>query len=113
MRATLSAIVLLAVFAANPAAADAPADLDRQFRDTVQPFLQTYCCGCHGKEKPKPRLDLSAFPTADAVARDHRRWEAVLEQLQSGNMPPEKAGRQPSSEQRQEVVTWVRAVRAD
>jgi Protein of unknown function (DUF1592)/Protein of unknown function (DUF1588)/Protein of unknown function (DUF1587)/Protein of unknown function (DUF1595)/Protein of unknown function (DUF1585)/Planctomycete cytochrome C len=114
MRATLPAIVLLAAFAAGPAAADpVPANLGRQFRDKIQPFLQTYCLGCHGKEKPKARLDLSAFTTVDAVAKDHRRWEAVLEQLQSGNMPPEKAKQHPSAELRKEVVEWVRAVRAD
>ena len=39
--------------------------LERRFRETVRPFLETYCLGCHGKEKPKGDLDLSAFTTAD------------------------------------------------
>ena len=112
MRTTLPVFVTLAfvtapVIAAEPTAAN----LERQFRDTIQPFLQTYCLGCHGKEKPKARLDLSAFTTVEAVAGDHRRWEAVLEQLRSGNMPPEKASRHPSDESRKLVVEWVRAVR--
>ena len=54
------------------------------FRDTVHPFLGTYCLGCHGKEKPKGDLDLSAYPAAETVARDLPRWETVLEQLKSG-----------------------------
>ena len=59
------------------------------------PFLETYCLGCHGKEKPKGDLDLSAFTTAEAVAKDLPRWELVLEQLEAGSMPPAKAKRQP------------------
>src|SRR5947209_15876444 len=68
--------------------ADAPArgsealaaELEARFRQTVRPFLETYCLACHGKEKPKGELDLSAFTTAESVARDLPRWEVVLEQ---------------------------------
>lgn len=119
MRAKYMAIVLLLalggwqVTAADPPAAPA-ADMtsfEREFRDTVQPFLQTFCSECHGKEKPKGNLDLSAYARVDAVARDYRRWEVVLEQLQAERMPPEKAKRHPQADLRQEVIHWIRAVR--
>jgi hypothetical protein len=45
------------------------------------------------------------------VAKDLRRWEVVLEQLQAGAMPPEKAKQHPKAELRQEVIGWVRALR--
>ncbi len=109
MRVTPTALLLLLPALAAPANAAAP--LDRGFRDTVQPFLRTYCAECHGPEKPKGDLDLSAYTSADAVARDYRRWEVVLEQLQTGAMPPKKAKRQPPAELRQEVVAWVREMR--
>jgi hypothetical protein len=113
MRAAITVIVLLlTALAVQPTASEpAPPDLERRFRDTVQPFLQTYCLGCHGKEKPKGRLDLSAFQSVEAVARDPRRWEAVLEQLQAGAMPPEKAKQHPPPALRQQVIDWVQAVR--
>ena len=45
---------------------------------TVRPFLQTYCLGCHGKDKPKGQLDLSAFTDLPSVrARDLPGWEPV------------------------------------
>jgi hypothetical protein len=63
----------------------------------VQPFVQTYCLDCHGSEKPKGDLDLSPFSTMSAVAADHKRWELVLDRLRAGDMPPEKAKRQPTA----------------
>ncbi len=91
--------------------ATATSPLERRFRDTVRPFVETYCLGCHGKEKPKGDLDLSAYTTADAVAKDLDQWEIVLEQLKSGTMPPAKAKRHPNDEARQGIVDWIQAIR--
>src|SRR5262245_57577102 len=99
MRATVAATVLLLAsraVAAEPTAAQ----LESRFRDTVRPFLQSYCFECHDKQKHKGDLDLSAYTTLDAVAKDYRRWETVREQLLAANMPPEKAKAQPTTEQR-------------
>ena len=89
----------------------APAPMDARFREAVRPFLDAYCLGCHGKDKPKGDLDLTAYPTADAVAGDLGRWEAVVEQLQERTMPPAKAKRQPPAEDRRGVVEWIKAFR--
>ncbi len=74
--------------------------LEHGFRDTVRPFLDTYCLGCHGKEKPKGDLDLSVYTTFEAVAKDLPQWETVLEQLKSRTMPPAKAKNRPDDESR-------------
>lgn len=99
----------------NPAGAaskGAEADVvDAQFHERVRPFLATYCVKCHGKESPEGDLDLSAFVTADAVAKDLARWELVLEQLDAGSMPPAKAKRQPSDEAREGIIAWIGAIR--
>ena len=119
--ALLLALVCLRTFASGTAddqpsgpalsqtAATAP--LEQRFRDTVRPFVDTYCIGCHGKEKPKGDLNLSAYTTADAVATDLEQWEVVLEQLKSGTMPPAKAKRHPSDQERQGVVDWIQTIR--
>src|SRR5687768_11528569 len=73
--------------AGAPAAGPGAAPLGSQFRETVQPFVQTYCVTCHGGEKPKGDLDLSAFTTLESVAKDHPRWALVLERLREGDMP--------------------------
>jgi hypothetical protein len=95
----------------SPNEATAPSPLENQFKGIVRPFLESYCLGCHGKEKPKGELDLSAYATADSVAKDLAQWETVLEQLKSGTMPPAKAKQQPAAETRQSVVDWIHATR--
>ena len=89
----------------------APVSFERGFRETVQPFLKTYCTPCHSGDKPKAELDLSAFTSADAVAKDLRRWETVLEQLEGSRMPPGKAKEHPPAALRQQVIAWIREVR--
>lgn len=84
--------------------------LEREFREVVLPFVTTYCGGCHGKEKPKGDVDLSAYSSAEAVAKNHPQWAAVLEQLKDGTMPPEKA-KQPSAEGRKRIIEWIVAFR--
>ena len=76
----------------------------------MQPFVTTYCGGCHGKEKPKGDVNLSAFTNLESVAKNHRQWAAVLEQLKDGTMPPEKA-KQPSAEVRKRIVDWITSFR--
>ncbi len=94
---------------ANPA--ETAADLEARFRETIRPFLDTHCLGCHGKDKPKGDMDLSGFTTAESVARDLPRWELVREQLEAKTMPPAKAKLHPTDQARETVLGWVGAVR--
>ena len=111
MRAIRPALLLISVCAGPAAAADpTAADLDRRFADTVRPFLETYCLGCHGQMKPKGDLDLSAYSSVEAVAKGWRRWETVVAQLHGEMMPPAKK-EQPSADARKEVIAWARDVR--
>src|SRR5262245_52047543 len=106
MRSLLLALVAAPTFAADPDLAR----LETQFRANVQPFLTTYCLGCHSKAKAKGGLDLSQFTSADLAAKDFNRWETVVDQLHAGSMPPDKA-EQPKDEQRRQVIAWAREVR--
>src|SRR5262245_57884879 len=110
--AALAANVVLISFVSGVNAADRmERDLERRFADTVRPFLETHCFACHGAEKQKGKLDLRPYSTREAVARDYRRWETVLERLKAGEMPPEEANRHPAKELRQEVTDWIQAMR--
>src|SRR5438128_1982953 len=118
MRTPLTAAALLAALSIRPTAAETPrsseptpASLEERFRDTVQPLLKTHCLGCHGGEKPKGGLDLSASTSVDAVAKDLRHWELVREQVRSGAMPPAKAKEQPSAADRKALTDWIADVR--
>jgi hypothetical protein len=112
--AAFAAASLSLIAIARSAGAAAPAsdmELERQFTSTVQPFLQTYCVSCHGKEKTEAELDLSPFPTVSSVVDGFAHWELVLERLDAGEMPPDKAKQHPTEASRQEILAWIHALR--
>src|SRR5258708_24311910 len=107
-RTTIAAIaLLLGSFAVKSGPAD-PIErgLERDFTDTVHPFLETYCFACHGEEKQKGKLDLRLYPTKESVANSYRQWDVVLEKLKADEMPPEEAKRHPTMELRRRVIDW-------
>ncbi len=61
--------VILAV-AAMPAATAATAALDRQFQQTVKPFVTQYCIGCHSGQTPAAQFGPKAYTSMDMVTRD-------------------------------------------
>src|ERR1700683_3902086 len=106
----LRALPLIFALAAPAAAATTPV-LDRQFEQTVKPFVAKYCAGCHSGQTPAAQFDLKAYTSMDTVTRDFPRWSLVLERLTAKEMPP-KPMPPPPSEDRQQVIDWIQAIRA-
>lgn len=109
--AAVVAVVYCVAIQVGPAQAD-PVDqeLRMRFDEVVRPFLETYCRTCHAGQKAEGKLDLSAYKSAADVAGGDRAWKAVLGRLSAGEMPPEEE-QQPTAEQRQMVIEWIRAFR--
>jgi hypothetical protein len=105
MLRVVSPLVVLSAFAGGPD------PLDRQFAETVKPFLQSYCVDCHSGDKPKGGLDLTKYQGVGDVVRDHRHWGEVRDQISGGDMPPDKARRQPGEAERKSVVAWIESMR--
>jgi mono/diheme cytochrome c family protein len=107
----LRVLLLLALLLALPGVSGA-ADAADAFKSNVMPVLSAHCIGCHGGEKPKGKLDLSAPRTLEQLRTDSKHWFRVLEQIESGAMPPE--GKKPlSPAERQAVAGWVRGELTD
>lgn len=70
-------------------------------------FFEQHCEKCHSGTKPKGKFDLKslAMDFSDKKARGH--WLAVLDQLQSGDMPPEDKPRPPEAELKA-AMEWIR-----
>ena len=100
----------LAAVSSMSAATQADAELARQFRQTVRPFLTTYCTGCHSGATPAATLDLHQYSTMESVVSDSSHWALVLRKLSSNQMPP-KPMSQPPDEVRKQVTGWIEAVR--
>ena len=79
--------------------------LESRFRETVQPFLKSYCYRCHGSRKMKSGVRVDQL---DLSLEDKQLFllKHVHKQLKDEVMPPEDE-RQPGAEERQLVVEWI------
>ena len=115
-------LLVLLTCAALPAASAVKPGLDRQFEQTVRPFLNKYCVGCHSGERPKGEYNLASHETAmkggqsgDApiVAGQAERSSLlrfVRDQVEDLEMPPlSKRDRYPAltKEQTALLVSWI------
>jgi len=107
--ATLSIFACGAILALN-AAPPQDAAIDRQFTQTVRPFVASYCTVCHSGPTPAASFDLQQYSTAESVVRDYPRWALVLSKLTAKEMPP-KGMDQPPDSGRQQIIDWIGAVR--
>lgn len=96
--------VLLAGVSLLPAMAageDAAVSYGRQ----VKAVLEAHCVDCHAGPKAEAKVDLDR--SVEALMADRDLWFRVLDQLESGNMPPEDE-EQPATEKRQSVIRWIK-----
>lgn len=66
-------------------------------------FLETHCIRCHGPEKEKGDLRIDELSRDFALGEDTHHWAEVIEQVNSGEMPPKKE-KKPTQE---EIATFV------
>jgi len=88
--------------ARQPAAAP-----DDGYATAIRPLLAKYCLGCHSTKAKKGSLDLERFATRDDARRDLKPWQAVVEQVEAGEMPP-KERPQPTAGEKKQLVAWAR-----
>ena len=53
-------------------------------------FLKTHCIHCHGPEKEKGDLRIDQLSRDFKLGADTHHWAEVIEQVNSGEMPPKK-----------------------
>ncbi len=85
------------------AAAKDPFSFDR----SIRPHLQNFCYRCHNEEKKKAGVILVRDENTRMIARNRKLWQAALEMLEEGQMPPE-GEKQPMPEQRKLLVEFIR-----
>ena len=107
----LAAMFLLGLGAAAAAddTATSPSVLidENGFGQTVKPLLAKYCLGCHSTKEKKGSLDLERFARLDDVRKQVKPWQSMIEQLETGEMPP-KSHPQPTEAERHRLAEWVK-----
>lgn len=73
----------------------------------IVPFIKNYCGECHGEKKRKGDITFQyAFKTPGA-ANFRKLWQDSVANVKAGDMPPEKATKQPSDEERKAFAQAV------
>jgi hypothetical protein len=85
------------------------AGLEKELGGFVRPLIERFCLDCHSTAKQKGELDLERFSSLGAILRQPKVWQDVVEQLSLGEMPPRKSP-QPTPQERERLLGWVRAV---
>jgi hypothetical protein len=88
MTARISIIILLSGTALCPAA-------DNGFERELLPLLENHCFNCHDEDTQKGGLALHTLNPDVVNGGDEAVWAVVLDQLNSGEMPPKKKKRPP------------------
>lgn len=78
------------------------------FANDIRPITETYCVGCHGEEKQKGGLRLDEIDPDLVHGKDAETWRAMLDMVNSAEMPPEDE-KQLTDEERRVLVDWITA----
>ena len=78
------------------------------YADKVLPILKDSCLSCHSTKKQKGDVDLEQFASIADIRRSPKVWEAVLEQVATGEMPPKKE-KALTAAAKQTLLGWTRS----
>ncbi|HCN78580.1 MAG TPA: hypothetical protein DIT13_15470 [Verrucomicrobiales bacterium] len=76
--------------------------------EPFEAFLETHCVRCHGPEKEKGDLRIDQLSRDFKLGADTHHWAEVIEQVNSGEMPPKKE-KKPTQEEIAAFVTGLDA----
>lgn len=109
--AAVRTVAVLGLFAfvvgVQGGASKQPAEPVNEYAGFVQPAIKKYCLDCHSTKAKKGSLDLERFTSLDHVRKDIKPWQQMIEQLETGEMPP-KGKPQPTADERKRLIAWTR-----
>ena len=97
MKTTHWFVVLLLCTSSSLKAAEARMD------EKQRQFFREYCTECHGEKKQKGKVRLDNIPLELNSVELAERWQKILNQLNSGEMPPDDS-RQPEKRAKTEFL---------
>jgi len=100
-------LLAFAITGTDGAEGPATADPKNDYATVVQPLVKQYCLSCHSTKVKKGDLDLERFASISHVRKDLKPWQAMIEMLETGEMPP-KNKPQPTADERKRLLAWVR-----
>ena len=96
-------IIIAALFCLSAGAEDVS---KLEFTKNIVPILDKYCYKCHDDDVQKGDLNMiKALNMPDTIAKNHKLWEKVIEQVHTGEMPPKKPFMPPVESNR--LLDWL------
>ena len=83
------------------------ADFKAGYRE-VQPILRKYCTECHGNKKRRASLNFESYKSERDIIVHLHKWFSVIEQVETGVMPPEDRKQRPSESEIAKLTSWIR-----
>ena len=88
-------------------AATNEARVDPLFQTKIQPIIETFCYDCHADGVNKGRVALDEIKGSHDSPENRELWFRVFKNLRVGMMPPPKKS-QPSAEEKDLILTWIK-----
>ena len=76
--------------------------------DEVKPILKEYCNDCHNSEKHKGGLNFETYETQKDILVHLQKWFSVIDQVETGVMPPEDKEHRPTAGEIVKLTSWIR-----
>ena len=80
---------------------------DDEFSREVRPFLDNYCVPCHGPRKQKSRIRVDHLTASMKDRKEAELWARMLEAIEFGEMPSDKAEKFPTRKEARVVQGWI------
>ena len=78
-----------------------------EFKDQIQPFLKSYCVSCHGPEAQKGKIRVDHLTASMDKRKEAELWSRMLEAIEFGEMPSDKAEKFPTKAEARFVRNWI------
>jgi len=82
--------------------------LEKQFVEQIQPLLMEKCGNCHQGTEATAGVNVAQYRTLEQVLDADRKWRAILEQVESGAMPPEDEAETLSESEQRKLIAWIK-----
>lgn len=78
-----------------------------EFKGQIQPFLKSYCVACHGPKVQKGSIRVDRLTANMSDRREAALWSRMLEAIEFGEMPSDKAEKFPTRMEARFVQNWI------
>ncbi|NOX98965.1 MAG: DUF1587 domain-containing protein, partial [Verrucomicrobia bacterium] len=96
-------IAILWFFSGSPLLADF-----QKGYDEIKPILNKYCADCHDDDKHKGGLNFDAYKVEKDILVHLQKWFSVIDQVETGVMPPEKKKLRPTDGEKIKLISFIR-----